>query len=189
MNERSSLAFLAHLLLKQPPGPQLTLHPHTVLLVQFPLPGPSLCWISLPPPYSRATCSLCRGGEEAALSHCFCQECSVKAHWPPSGQQAGGGGVVEGSTWNWVSPSRWCEFSPVPSACSGVEDHLLPGTRGGFGECLLPAFCSAPSAPPPAAHREAESLGEAVEHCALDFWPAKGKNETKKCLGICLGIC
>lgn len=58
MNERSSLAFLAHLLLKQPPGQPLTPHPHSALLVQFPLPGPSLCWISLPPPYSKATCSL-----------------------------------------------------------------------------------------------------------------------------------
>lgn len=48
MNERSSLAFPAHLLVKQPPG-----QPHTPTTppwhVQFPLSCPSLCWVSLPP--------------------------------------------------------------------------------------------------------------------------------------------
>lgn len=48
MNERSSLTFPAHLLVKQPPG-----QPHTPTAtppwrVQFPLPCPSLCWVSLP---------------------------------------------------------------------------------------------------------------------------------------------
>ena len=88
MNERSSLMFPTHLLVKQLPGQPHNPYP-TRLLFQLPLPCSSLCWVSLPPPYSRATCSLCTAGEEAGLSHCSCQEGSSKplsAHWPPAGQ-------------------------------------------------------------------------------------------------------
>lgn len=92
MNERSSLAFPAHLLVKQPPG-----QPHTPTTLPTPLLGvfsflshaPPSVGSPYPPPYNQATCSFCTGREEAGLSHCFCQECSTKlhsAHWPPAGK-------------------------------------------------------------------------------------------------------
>ena len=100
MNERSSLMFPAHLLVKQPkqptacpaagPLPRPLPHPFAFSASSpMPLPLLDLPTPSLPPPYSRATCSLCMAGEEAGLSHCCCQEGSSKtlsAHWTPAGQ-------------------------------------------------------------------------------------------------------
>lgn len=94
MNERSSLAFPAHLLVKQPPGqphtptanPPLGVYSflsHAPPSVGSPYPSP------YPPPYNQATCSFSTGREEASLSHCFCHECSTElhsAHWPPAGK-------------------------------------------------------------------------------------------------------
>ena len=144
MNERSSLMFPAHLLVKQPKQPPVqpqapypSRYP-TRLLFQLPLPCPSLCWISLPPPYSRATCSLCMAGEEAGLSHCCCQEGSSKtlsAHWTPAGQAPRGClglGPHSPAVWaSWASPQPhmlWT-WGPLP-ACDSRR------------KCLLLAFCT-----------------------------------------------
>lgn len=93
MNERSSLAFPAHLLVKQPPG-----QPHTPTAtppwrVQFPLPCPSLCWVSLPlslPPSLQSGHLLLQhregGGKPVTL---LLPRCSTELHsarWPPAGK-------------------------------------------------------------------------------------------------------
>lgn len=110
MNERSSLAFLAHLLGNHRLASSSPSTPHTALPFSF--LSQALPLLDLPtPPYSRATCSFSTGGEEVALSHCFCQRPLANIRATP-GRRGGRGRA----TWDWVSPPWWHESSPVPSA-------------------------------------------------------------------------
>lgn len=139
MNERSSLAFLAHLLVKQPPGQQLTLHPHKALLVSFLSQAPPSVGSPYPLPTARPPAPSARVGRRQP-----CHVASARNALPkPTGHHQGNPGAGRGG--GLPIPVVGIFSSTLSHACSGVEGHLLPVTRLDFGECLLPAFCTGPS--------------------------------------------
>lgn len=175
MNERSSLMFPAHLLVKQPPGQPHAPYP-TRLLFQLPLPCPSLCWISLPPPYPLPTVGPPAPsawlGRRQACHIAAARKAPPRPSLPTSHQQ----GKPPGDAWGWVFIVQRCEppGHPLSFTCSGLEGHLLPVTPGESASFWL-------SAPPaPLKHKKVGNLDEA--HCGLDFQTTKGKNETESLL-------